>query len=232
MEQSIAFTDFFIRPPYGTFCVTNSPQGIPTIKIIHALRWPLAVLLGLALSALYLVGAINHGMGKNFLRNGDWRTSASIGSADASGVVRAVVAIGGLLASTREDSMYYTVNSVAGEPLRLNCRYRIEGGDYEADWWSITAYGWDYYLIPNREKRYSFNNENIARSEDGSWVIHVGATPEEGNWLPVGPSGSPAESQSTDHDFDLLLRLYTPGDAYLQRPESAPLPTVTLEGCS
>ena len=128
--------------------------------------------------------------------------------------------------------MYYTLNSVAGEPLRLNCRYRIAGNNYDADWWSITAYGWDYYLIPNRENRYSFNNENVTRDADGSWVIRVGAEQEDDNWLPVGPSGTPVESKSKAHDFDLLLRLYTPGDAYLQSPESAPLPRVTLEGCS
>ena len=206
--------------------------GTTIIKQLTAFRWPLAVLLGLALSVVCLANTIKHGLGQNFLRNGDWYTSNSIGAADADVMVRAVVAIGGLLASTREDSMYYTLSSVAGEPLRLNCRYRITGDDYDADWWSITAYGWDYYLIPNREKRYSFNNENVDRDENGSWVIHVGTDQEDGNWLPVGPSGTPVASKSKDHDFDLLLRLYTPGNAYLQQPDSAPLPKVTVEGCS
>jgi hypothetical protein len=232
LEQSIAYASFFTCPSYGTFSGIQKHLESYVINILRILRWPLAVLIGLFVSVLFLTISIKQGLGENFLRNGDWRTSPSIGSADADGVVRAVVAIGGLLASRREDSMYYTLSSVAGEPLRLNCRYRIVGGDYDTDWWSITAYGWDYYLIPNQEKRYSFNNENINRDEDGSWVIHAGTQPEDGNWLPVGPSGSPAASQSTDHDFDLLLRLYTPGDAYLQRPESAPLPVVTLEGCS
>ena len=196
------------------------------------IRWPLAVLLSLAISVLLVLKAINGGLGQSTLRNGDWRTSETIGSAEANSLVRAVVAIGGLLASTQKDSMYYTLDSIAGEPLRLNCHYRIEGNDYDANWWSITAYGWDYFLIPNEEKRYSFNNENLARNENGEWTIHVGSKQEGSNWLPVGPAGTPAESQSSDHDFDLLLRLYTPGDAYLEEPESAPLPTVTLEGCS
>lgn len=231
MGQTIAYGDFFPCLACGT--LEHRIFGrITIINILRALRWPLAVLLGLAVSVLFLVGAIKQGLGQNFLQNGDWRTSASIGSAEADVIVRAVVAIGGLLASTREDSMYYTLSSVAGEPLRLNCRYGIEGGNYDADWWSITAYGWDYYLIPNREKRYSFNNENVTRGEDGRWVISVGARQEDGNWLPVGPSGAPVASKSTDYDFDLLLRLYTPGDAYLQSPESAPLPVVTVEGCS
>lgn len=207
-------------------------RGVTIINKLRVLRWPLAVLLSLAAGILFLVLTIKHGLGNSFLTNGDWRTSESTGSAEAGVMVRAVVAIGGLLASTREDSMYYVLASVSGEPLRLNCRYRIEGDDYDADWWSITAYGWDHYLIPNGEKRYSFNNENVTWGEDGRWVIHVGANQESGNWLPVGPSGAPATNKSTDYDFDLLLRLYTPGDAYLQTPESAPLPVVTVENCS
>jgi hypothetical protein len=141
------------------------------------------------------------------------------------------VAIGGLLASTQENSMYYRLSEIAGEPLRLNCRYRIEGNDYEAEWWSITAYGWDNYLIPNPQKRYSFNDENLVRNADGSWAITVAATAQTGNWLPVGLSGTPDWRQLGDYDFDLLLRLYTPGDAYLVTPQSAALPKVTREAC-
>ena len=127
--------------------------------------------------------------------------------------------------------MYYRLSTVAGEPLRLNCRYKIEGKDYNADWWSITAYGWDNYLIPNAQKRYSFNNENLIRNADGSWIITVAATEQPGNWLPVGSSGASRWRQFSHQDFVLLLRLYTPGVAYIQRPQSAPLPIVTQESC-
>ena len=96
---------------------------------------------------------------------------------------------------------------------------------------SITAYGWDNYLIPNPQKRYSFNNENLVRNADGSWVITVAATEQAGNWLPTGPSGAPDWRKLGDYDFDLLLRLYTPGDAYLKTPQSAALPRVTQEAC-
>ncbi|WP_237443360.1 DUF1214 domain-containing protein [Sinobacterium norvegicum] len=179
-----------------------------------------------------MVLSIKQGLGNGSLTNGDWYTRESSGSADADVMVRATVAISGLLASTRENSMYYKLNAVDGEPLRLNCRYRIEGNNYDANWWSITAYGWDYFLIPNQEKRYSFNSENIIRGDDGSWVIHLSVEQADGNWLPVGPSGAAAADQSSDYDFDLSLRLYTPGDAYLKNPESAPLPVVTVESCS
>jgi hypothetical protein len=199
---------------------------------MNVFRWLAAALLTVVLSVILMVRTFGTGLSAMSVQNGNWVTNVSTGSADAGIMLKATIAVGGLLASTRENSMYYRLNSVAGEPLRLNCRYRIEGDDYDADWWSITAYGWDNYLIPNRLKRYSFNNENTLRREDGSWVIHVGAKEQPENWLPVGPSGAPSWRKLSDYDFDLLLRLYTPGRAYLEEPQSAALPTVTLEGCS
>jgi hypothetical protein len=191
-----------------------------------------ATFAAILLAAILLARNIGVGVDQMSVRNGDWITSVSAGTADADPLLKTTVALSALLASTRENSMYYRLGSVAGEPLRLNCRYRIEGKDYDANWWSITAYGWDNYLIPNAEKRYSFNNENLVRRSDGSWMITVAASEQPGNWLPVGPSGAPPwRKLLRDYDFDLLLRLYTPGDAYLNAPQSAPLPTVTLEAC-
>jgi hypothetical protein len=190
-----------------------------------------AAVVTILLSAVLLARSISDGLGDMSVQNGDWVTSVATGSQDAGVMLKAAVALGGLLASTQENSMYYRLSTIGGEPLRLNCRYRIEGDDYEADWWSITAYGWDNYLIPNPQKRYSFNNENLVRNANGSWVITVAATDQAGNWLPTGPSGAPDWRKLGDYDFDLLLRLYTPGDAYLKTPQSAPLPKVTREAC-
>lgn len=203
------------------------------VKVVlkRVLKLGAAAVAALVLSAILLARTIGDGIGAMSVRNGDWITSVSAGSKDAGPLLKTTIALSALLASTRENSMYYRLGSVAGEPLRLNCRYRIEGRDYDANWWSITAYGWDNYLIPNTEKRYSFNNENLIRRGDGSWVITVAASEQPGNWLPVGPSGASVWRKFGDYDFDLLLRLYTPGDAYLNAPRTAPLPTVTLEAC-
>ena len=160
-----------------------------------AAKFAAATVVTILLAVALLARSINDGLGAMNVRNGDWTTSVSTGSQDAGIMLKATVAIGGLLASTRENSIYYRLSDIAGEPLRLNCRYRIEGNDYDADWWSITAYGWDNYLIPNARKRYSFNNENVVRNADGSWAIIVDAREQPGNWLPVGPSGSGAASR-------------------------------------
>ena len=190
-----------------------------------------AGLLTLLLAAVFLARNISDNLATLSVNNGDWTTSTSIGSEEAGVLLKAAVAIGGLLASTPENSMYYRLDSIDGEPLRLNCRYRIKGKDYDADWWSITAYGWDNYLIPNTQKRYAFNNDDIKRDEDGRWEIVVDRNQQTGNWLPVGPAGAAVWRKLVDYDFDLLLRLYTPGTAYLQMPQSAELPRVTQEAC-
>jgi len=197
----------------------------------NLLKLTVAAAIIIVLSAVLLARTIGTGLNDMSLHNGDWVTSTATGTEDASLMLKATVALGGLLASAKENSMYYRLSEIAGEPLRLNCRYRIEGRDYDANWWSITAYGWDNYLIPNSQRRYSFNNENLIRNVDGNWVITVAENEQPGNWLPVGPSGAPVWRKRVDHDFDLLLRLYTPGKAYLQTPKSAALPKVTREAC-
>jgi hypothetical protein len=194
-----------------------------------ALKLALAIIVAALLGAVLLANSLGKGLDAMSVRNGDWVTSVTTGADDAGAISRAAVSIGGLLASTRENSIYYRLATLSGEPLRLDCRYRVRGESYDADWWSITAYGWDHYLIPNTAGRFSFNNENLSLDETGFWEIIVSASPQTGNWLPVGEAIG--ERRTGKSDFDLLIRLYTPGDAYLQTPDTAPLPTVEREGC-
>jgi hypothetical protein len=230
--NSLLHIDGFFHRQNSVTVALESFKGVNSINKFCAFRWPIATLLTAIVAAVLFFTKIDRGLVADLVRNGDWYTSKSVGSIHADATTRAMIAISGLLASTQQDSMYYRLKSVSGQPLSLNCRYRIEGSEYEANWWSITVYGPDYFLIPNQEKRYSYNNENIARDDNGQWVIHMSTHKETGNWLPVGASVTDVDHQNSNHDFDLLLRLYTPGDTYLQNPESAPLPTVTREECS
>lgn len=191
-----------------------------------------AILLSVGLSIVLFVVQLKSNSGFGSVSNGDWTTSLDTGSENAGVMQKAAVAIGGLLASKRESSIYYRLSAIDGKPLTANCNYRIEGNDYDADWWSITAYGWDNYLLPNKIQRYSYNNDNLTRDHDGNWSIGVSAISQDGDWLPVGPAGGDEWMNFNAHDFDLLLRLYTPGLAYLQAPNTAVLPKVVEEGCS
>jgi hypothetical protein len=142
--------------------------------------------------------AIRGTMGGN-IDDGPWRTSLYIGSSESGPYLRARIAVHGLLALSRAETLYYTAAGDSdGRALAGNCSYRIEGSDPPARWWSIT-YGADDFLIPNSAERYSVSMNSVARGTDGTFAVMVSKAQTEGNWIPV-----------TAGPFDLTIRLYNP----------------------
>lgn len=179
----------------------------------------LAVLLGLA-SAYYSVQNIGT---KDFVfSNGPWATDLTTGGVDAGSYTRARVAIAGLLALNKSETIYYGAkHDSSGDALDGNCSYRVEGQDPDARWWSITAYALDHFLIENPGHKYSVSKTSVVRAPDGSFVVRLSTAPERQNWIATAPEG-----------FDIVLRLYNPGPTVLRDPSTAPLPTITKEACS
>jgi hypothetical protein len=156
------------------------------------------------------------------VKNGPWATSLAMGSQQAGMYVRAAIARHGLLALTKSEAIYLTAhNDSDGQPLRGSCDYKIECKDLDSEWWSITVYGKDDFLIPNPQNCYSYNGNNLVRDQDGVFRIHLSATPKEGNWLPTG----------SQEIFSLTLRLYKAGHTFLDNPGTAELPRIIRVGC-
>lgn len=152
---------------------------------------------------------------------GAWRMSALAGSADADLYTRARVAIAGLFALNASETIYFeAARDDAGHALRANCGYMLTGRKLDARWWSITAYADDLFLIPNAEKRFSYNMGNLAYGPDGGFVLTAGPVARPGNWLPTGTRGG----------FRLLLRLYNPAPALLAHVQTAPVPSIAQVG--
>jgi len=157
---------------------------------------------------------------------GPWETDLTIGSTQADPYTRARVAVAGLLALNRSETIYFTAHrDDAGDKLRISCSYKITGFDPPARWWSITLYGEDHYLIPNPQNRYSVGGETVQRNEDGSFVIHVGPEERDTNWIPTG------DGQNGD-TFTLTLRLYNPDDKAARDPAGISLPQIAKEACA
>lgn len=153
--------------------------------------------------------------------DGAWHTSLAIGSASGDLYTRASVALHGLFALNRIETVYYSAETDdAGGGLNANCTYRIAGHDPDARWWSITAYGADDYLIPNAAKRYSISKNSVTRGADGSFVATVSRAPAAGNWIAV-----------QDGRFSLTLRLYNPGADVISAPARAQLPAIAKAAC-
>lgn len=179
----------------------------------------LAVILGLGSAYLTVKGALPAG---SVVKNGPWTANLAAGGTDADNYTRTAVAIAGLLALNKDETIYYgTGEDSAGELFDGKCTYRIEGRDPEARWWSITAYANDHFLIDHPSKRYAVSKTNVVRDAEGSFVIRVSTSEEKQNWIAASPDG-----------FQLTLRLYNPGASVRDDPAGVALPTITKEACS
>ena len=154
--------------------------------------------------------------------DGPWKTSLYAGSSEGGPYLRASIAVHGLLALNRNETIYYTAATDSdGNALSGQCLYRLVGRDPPTRWWSITAYGADDFLIPNPAGRYSVSMNSVARRADGTFTITVSKGAAAANWIPVA-----------DGKFNLSIRLYNPSSAVAADPQHVALPTIAKVSCT
>ena len=154
--------------------------------------------------------------------DGPWKTSLYAGSSEGGPYLRASVALHGLLALGRHETIYYTASTDSdGAALAGNCLYEIAGRDPPTRWWSITAYGADDYLIPNPAGRYSVSQNSIRRRADGSFVVLARKNADAANQIALGAGA-----------FTLTLRLYNPSAAVAADPAHVALPDIEKVSCT
>jgi hypothetical protein len=152
---------------------------------------------------------------------GAWRVSLLAGSAEADLYTRARVALGGLLALNRSETMYYIAGTdSSGAPLRSRCSYRIEGRPPPARWWSVTAYAEDMFLFPNAERRYSVHGGNVGLDARGRFAFITGPL------APAAVAGLPWVPTPGDRGLVLTLRLYQPAPALQSAPQTLEPPRI------
>lgn len=160
------------------------------------------------------------------VENGPWHTNEHIGSSAADAYLRAGVALGGLLALNKSETVYFTAFADAdGAPLLSSCVYRVAGRDPATRWWSITAYAADNFLIAEAEGRFSVDKARVERDADGSFALLIGGEQQPGNWISAGPPGR-------KEPFSLTLRLYNPDPAVLADLAGVALPRIVKERCT
>jgi hypothetical protein len=158
-------------------------------------------LLGLVAGGASAFVSIKHfGMGSE--EHMGWSGSRTTGSSEAGVLLRARVALTGLLALNRSQAIYFTrkVDDL-GEPLREDCHYRLSGGVLPGRWWSVTAYASDDFLPQNRDDALSVDASEVTSDGQGRWQAAAGPTREPGlAWISTRNAGN----------FDLTLRIYNP----------------------
>jgi hypothetical protein len=155
---------------------------------------------------------------------GPWRASLLAGSADADVYTRARVAIGGLLALNRDETLYYVAATDSdGQPLRSRCAYRVSGPPPPGRWWSVTAYADDFFLFADPQQRYSLNGATATLDVQGHFALVSG---------PLAPAGSSDPWLPTTGERGLLftLRVYNPAASLQADPASLQPPRIQRLG--
>jgi hypothetical protein len=190
-------------------------------------RYAICITLGIVGGAGFAVAQIRGNYAAKQVRNGPWSANTNQGTAAASPLTRAKVALNGLLALPAKEAMYYIAEADSdGKPLDGRCTYKLRGEEFDARWWSLTLYQGEGWLVPNKANKYSVGSGSLImmESKPAQWTITVGPDiPEELNgFIPTG--GVPK--------FDLTLRVYHPQGALLNNPAKAKLPTIIRERCA
>ncbi len=186
------------------------------------MRWAVLVLAaavtGLAATKPIVAAMVE----RSAIANGPWRTSIGTGSANANIYERAAVAVAGLYALAKEETVYYTAfTDDEGHALDGKCDYELEGAPLPARWWSLTIYGADNYLVANPANVYSRHASNMQPQADGSYVVEVSAHEQPRNWLPAPEVG----------EFSVTLRLYNPEAAVYDKLATVALPRIARSTC-
>jgi len=154
-----------------------------------------------------------------------WLYSDTIGSAAASDVERAKIALGGPLGLSSKEAVYFIATSDnKGDALVSSCDYRVSGTPIDTRWWSLTLYDTQtQHYVPNEINRSSWNSASIPRDEYGNWTIEVSQSEKSGAWLPT--------QSDDDKAFELNLRVYNPSDATRAILPDISVPVVEKTSC-
>lgn len=187
------------------------------------LRYALCIMLGLGGGTAFAVQQVRDADMDRQVTNGPWTANTNQGTAEASALTRARVALFGLLALPAKEAMYFLARTDSdGAPLNGKCTYSVSGGPLDARWWSITLYRGEGWLVKNAANRWSVGGNAPERDAQGNWSFMISPDETEGVWLPTGSTPQ----------FDLTLRTYHPQGALLNDPGKARLPVIKKERCA
>jgi hypothetical protein len=167
----------------------------------------------------------NGGLGGSKMIVGRWSSDPLVGSKAANPWLRARIARVGILALSKEETLYFDRTAdEAGNPFRENCRYRLSGKPIATRWWSLTIYGKDQFLPRNLDSATSIDATRALPAGASIWTGMISSfrPADSANWMSSRAAGN----------FSITLRLYNPSTVEADALARMDFPTVTLVDCS
>ena len=192
------------------------------MSIKQGLGWAGLVAAALLTGVLSVKPIVGLTMERLAIQAGPWRTNVATGSSEANLYERAAVAVAGLYALSKEETLYYTAfTDSQGRALDGNCDYTLTGRPLPSRWWSLTLYGADHYLVANAAGIYSRHAGNLEFEPDGSYVVPVSAQVPARNGLAAPAQGA----------FSITARLYNPDPSVFKDLAAVALPSIARGSC-
>jgi len=157
----------------------------------NAILTLLSLVIAIGLGGYSVWYALNAQDGVGAIRIGQWTAFPEVGTLAADPYSKARVAREGVLALGRAEGLAFVAErDDAGEPLKRECTYTIEGGYPTARFWTLYAADQSLGVIDTGKPRQSaLQSYQVLRQPDNSVAISVGSRPAPGNWLLTGGSG-------------------------------------------
>jgi hypothetical protein len=130
---------------------------------------------------------------------GPWISWPDLGTASPNPYSRGHLTREAELQLGRAEGLKFTATTdSAGEALDLSCAYALEGHVPVSSFWTLVAVDGQGVNLAAPGTDLALRSSEIARSNTGSMLIHVGKTLAPGNWLELAGNGP----------FSLELTLY------------------------
>ena len=191
------------------------------MRLILITLLALALATAVGLGSTYLTSTRGTELGT--LTIGAWTARPRIGTTDIDPYSRATITRNGELPIGTGDGISFTARADdKKKPLDGRCDVVVSGVTPAARFWTLTLYDNKGHLVANSLQRYGFTSEEIVRSADGGFEIHIASRARAGNWLPTGGI----------ERYLLMLRLYdTPVGVATRTKRDAPMPQIATVGC-
>ena len=159
------------------------------LKNVFLMLLSLAIAIGGGGASVWYALKVQDGVGA--IRIGQWTAFPDIGTPAADPYSKARVAREGVLALGRAEGLSFVAeNDAAGDQLKRECSYRIEGGFPTARFWTLYAADQSLGVVETGKPRLAaLQSYEVLRQPDNSVFISVGHHPMSGNWLLTDGSG-------------------------------------------